>query len=105
MPVVRAGGIGVSWPGRAIKNGTHGRELHGGIQICRGMSPRGKPVRLRVRFGESVSEAMTQPNVRGEELEPFRDKAGVVYEHFVEKGYFTWEEIEEAQRVARGEAR
>ena len=43
--------------------------------------------------------------VRGEELEPFRDKAGVVYEHFVEKGYFTWEEIEEAQRVARGEAR
>ena len=39
-----------------------GRELHGGIQICRGMSPRGKPVRLRVRFGESVSEAMTQPN-------------------------------------------
>ena len=41
--------------------------------------------------------------VRGRELEPFRDKARVVYEHFVEKGYFTWEEIEEAQRVARGE--
>ena len=39
-----------------------GRELYGGIQICGGWSPGNKPVRVRVRFGESVSEAMTQPN-------------------------------------------
>ena len=39
-----------------------GRELHGGVQICGGWSEGNKPVRLRVRFGESVSEAMTQPN-------------------------------------------
>ena len=39
-----------------------GRELHGGVQICGGWSAGNKPVRLRVRFGESVSEAMTQPN-------------------------------------------
>jgi hypothetical protein len=39
-----------------------GRELHGGIQICGGRSLGNKPARLRVRFGESVSEAMTQPN-------------------------------------------
>lgn len=36
-----------------------GRELHGGIQL--GLSPRGGgPVRLHVRFGESVSEAMSE---------------------------------------------
>ncbi len=39
-----------------------GREMHGGIQICGGWSPGNKPVRIRVRFGESASEAMTQPN-------------------------------------------
>ncbi len=39
-----------------------GRELYGGIQICGGWSDGNKPVRLRVRFGESVTEAMTQPN-------------------------------------------
>ena len=39
-----------------------GRELHGGVQICGGWTDGNKPVRLRVRFGESVSEAMTQPN-------------------------------------------
>ncbi len=39
-----------------------GRELYGGIQICGGRGPGNKPFRVRVRFGESVSEAMTQPN-------------------------------------------
>ena len=35
-----------------------GRELHGGLQI--GMSPKGTPhAKLRVRFGESVSETMS----------------------------------------------
>ncbi|WP_206197695.1 alpha-L-rhamnosidase-related protein [Terrimonas sp.] len=36
-----------------------GRELHGGLQIVTGMYPGNKPVKLRVRFGESASEAMS----------------------------------------------
>ncbi|HOZ47489.1 MAG TPA: alpha-L-rhamnosidase [Candidatus Hydrogenedentes bacterium] len=39
-----------------------GRELHGGVQIERGLVGGHDPVRLRVRFGESVSEAMGEPN-------------------------------------------
>ncbi len=37
-----------------------GRELHGGLQIITGMHKSGKPVRVRVRFGESASEAMSE---------------------------------------------
>ena len=36
-----------------------GRELHGGLQIVTGMFPSHLPVKLRVRFGESASEAMS----------------------------------------------
>ncbi|MDQ2720906.1 MAG: alpha-L-rhamnosidase [Bacteroidota bacterium] len=36
-----------------------GRELQGGLQIVTGMYKSGKPVRLRVRFGESATEAMS----------------------------------------------
>ncbi|MFT3704074.1 MAG: alpha-L-rhamnosidase C-terminal domain-containing protein [Agriterribacter sp.] len=36
-----------------------GRELHGGLQIITGMYPGNKPIKLRVRFGESASEAMS----------------------------------------------
>ena len=36
-----------------------GTELHGGLQIVTGMWPGNKPVKLRVRFGESASEAMS----------------------------------------------
>jgi len=39
-----------------------GKELQGGIQIICGDMPEHQPVKLRVRFGESVSEAMGQPN-------------------------------------------
>lgn len=39
-----------------------GRELHGGVQIITRHTRDNKPVRLRVRFGESVSEAMGAPN-------------------------------------------
>ncbi len=35
-----------------------GKELHGGLEIVTGMWPGGKPVHVRVRFGESVSETM-----------------------------------------------
>lgn len=43
--------------------------------------------------------------VTGAAREPFRAKVKVVYEYFVKEGYFTSEEIAEARRVARGEAR
>ena len=35
-----------------------GRELQGGLQFVTGMSPAGKPIAVRVRLGESASEAM-----------------------------------------------
>lgn len=37
-----------------------GKELHGGIHITTANSKDGKPVRLRVRFGESAEEAMAE---------------------------------------------
>ena len=39
-----------------------GREIHGGIQITNGPTPGHKPVPVRVRFGESIAEAMGEPN-------------------------------------------
>lgn len=36
-----------------------GKELHGGLQLVTGMFPSHLPIKLRVRFGESVSEAMS----------------------------------------------
>ena len=39
-----------------------GRELHGGIQVIVRKTAGNQPVHLRVRFGESVSEAMGEPN-------------------------------------------
>ncbi|HEX2949295.1 MAG TPA: alpha-L-rhamnosidase, partial [Armatimonadota bacterium] len=38
-----------------------GRELHGGIQLVTAHTEDKRPVRVRVRFGESVSEAMSEP--------------------------------------------
>ena len=38
-----------------------GRELHGGIQIVTNNTKDNKPVKLRVRFGESVTEANSEP--------------------------------------------
>ncbi len=42
-----------------------GRELQGGIQIVTGMPSSQKPVEIRVRFGESVSEAMSDIGEKG----------------------------------------
>ena len=39
-----------------------GRELHGGIQIENGITPVQAPVKVKVGFGESASEAMGEPN-------------------------------------------
>jgi alpha-L-rhamnosidase len=36
-----------------------GREIHGGVRLVTGMWDSKKPVRVRIRFGESVSEAMS----------------------------------------------
>ena len=41
-----------------------GRELHGGVQLASG-GPSGKDVKVRVRFGESVAEAMAELGERG----------------------------------------
>src|SRR3712207_795617 len=38
-----------------------GRELHGGVQLVTGPLKGYGPVRVRLRFGESVSEAMGEP--------------------------------------------
>ncbi|MFW6161438.1 MAG: alpha-L-rhamnosidase C-terminal domain-containing protein [Planctomycetota bacterium] len=39
-----------------------GRELHGGVRIESPAAPKRGPARVRLRFGESVSEAMGEPN-------------------------------------------
>jgi hypothetical protein len=41
-----------------------GRELHGGVQLASG-GPSGRDVKVRVRFGESVAEAMAEMGERG----------------------------------------
>ena len=38
----------------------YGKELHGGLQIVTGRWKSNKPLNIRVRFGESVSEAMSE---------------------------------------------
>lgn len=42
-----------------------GKEIHGGLQFVTGMFPDHKPIRIRVRLGESVSEAMSNINEKG----------------------------------------
>lgn len=42
-----------------------GRELHGGVEIITGMWKGNKPLKVRVRFGESASEAMSDVGVKG----------------------------------------
>jgi alpha-L-rhamnosidase len=52
-----------------------GKEIHGGIQIVTGMYPGNKPIKLRIRFGESVSEAMSdiEPNQNATNDHAMRD--------------------------------
>lgn len=40
-----------------------GKELHGGMTSTNGIVPVQAPVRVRVRFGESVAEVMGEPNL------------------------------------------
>ena len=39
-----------------------GRELHGGVRLTSPQAPKRPPLRVRIRFGESASEAMGEPN-------------------------------------------
>ena len=39
-----------------------GKEIHGGLEIVTGMWAGNKPLNVRIRFGESVSEAMSEIN-------------------------------------------
>ncbi|MBB5439683.1 hypothetical protein HDC92_003379 [Pedobacter sp. AK017] len=42
-----------------------GKELHGGLQLVTDRSKSNKPVKIRIRFGESVSEAMSDIGAKG----------------------------------------
>ncbi|WP_297070985.1 alpha-L-rhamnosidase C-terminal domain-containing protein [uncultured Duncaniella sp.] len=63
-------------------NGSHqaavlldfGKELHGGIKISSGMRNSSRPLRLRVRLGESVSEAMS-------DVAPYHNPNNATNEH------------------------
>ena len=50
---------------------------------------------------QQLSEKLEVNYVKGAELEEFRALVKPVYQHFVDKGDFTWEEIREAQSIAR----
>lgn len=43
----------------------YGKELHGGVQIVTGRIADGKPTKVRIRFGESVSETMSDVGEKG----------------------------------------
>lgn len=51
-----------------------------------------------------LSEALEVNYVQGDGLTPFREAVQPVYESYVERGEFTWEEIEAARKAARGES-
>lgn len=42
-----------------------GKEMQGGVQIVTGIWTGGKPIKVRIRFGESVSEAMSDVGGKG----------------------------------------
>jgi C4-dicarboxylate-binding protein DctP len=41
--------------------------------------------------------------VEGDSLQPFRDAVRPVYEHYVQRGDISWDEIQRAREAARGE--
>ena len=51
-----------------------GKELHGAIKISSGMRASSRPLRLRVRLGESVSEAMS-------DVTPYHNPSNATNEH------------------------
>lgn len=59
-----------------------GRELHGGIRITNGRSADHRPIPVRVRFGESVSEAMQET-----------DNDHAIHDHFITIPWFGHHEV------------
>ncbi len=56
-----------------------------------------------VAYIEKLSDVLVTNRIEGDALERFRQAALPVYDVLVERGYFTWDDIQEAQRAARGE--
>ena len=52
---------------------------------------------------KQLSEKLEVNYVRDDALEPFREAVRPVYEHYIDRGEFTWNEIESARKAARGE--
>ena len=50
-----------------------------------------------------LSQEMKVNHIEGDALEPFRQAAQPVYDIFIEKGYFTRQDVEEARRAAAGQ--
>lgn len=50
-----------------------------------------------------LSDVLETNWIEGEALERFREAVRPVYETLVSKGYFTWDDIEDARRASRGE--
>ena len=55
------------------------------------------------KYIQQLAEKLELNHVHGEALEPFRDAVRPVYEYYVQRGDFTWKEIDAARRAARGE--
>lgn len=54
------------------------------------------------RYIRQLSEKLEVHFIEEEELEQFRALVQPVYQHFIDKGVFTWDEVREAQAIARG---
>ena len=52
-------------------------------------------------YTAKLAERLETNTIVGENLVKFQEKAREVYEYFVEKGAFTWDQIEAAKRAAR----
>ena len=52
---------------------------------------------------QRLSEKLEVNVVSGDSLMPFREAVEPVYEHYVQRGDFTWQEISAAREAARGE--
>ena len=54
------------------------------------------------KYIQLLSQELETNYLTGDEFARFRKLADPVYQHFVDKGDLTWEEIEEARRIAKG---
>ena len=52
---------------------------------------------------DKLSSVLETNWIEGEALDRFREAAAPVYDILIDKGYFTWEDVEAARRAARGE--